>query len=204
MSGDDCRTRATKSVTVLLPCTVAVGLFGLLKKTSPAPFDAAIIGSRSRRNCESTLISAIGMLRALRDPRQFSNVGAPVTRPRVGDVNARTAFFRISCEPAPRTMFSGLILNFAAIAATSAAFTRRAVERIAARLGELSEDRVEHGLARPERILVAADADFGNAWRHERPSPAPLHGVGLVGFHASRGDECAGERNDPSRKKAAA
>ena len=51
---------------------------------------------------------------------QFSNVGAAVTRPRVGDVNARTAFLRISCEPAPRTTFSGFALNFVALAVTSA------------------------------------------------------------------------------------
>ena len=48
---------------------------------------------------------------------QFSKVGKAVTNARVGDVNARTAFLRISCEPAPTTTFSGLALNFAAIAA---------------------------------------------------------------------------------------
>ena len=36
---------------------------------------------------------------------QFSNVGKAVTNARVGDVNARTAFLRISCEPAPTTTF---------------------------------------------------------------------------------------------------
>ena len=43
-----------------------------------------------------------------------------MTSPRAGDVNARTAFFRISCDPAPRTMFSGLTVNLRAIAAVSA------------------------------------------------------------------------------------
>ena len=52
-------------------------------------------------------------------PVQFSNVGAPVTSGRNGDVNARIADFRISCDPAPSTTFSGLALCSAAIVSAS-------------------------------------------------------------------------------------
>ena len=48
------------------------------------------------------------------------------------------------------------------------AFARRAVERIASGLGELVDDGIEHGLAGPERILVAADADDFHAFRQLR------------------------------------
>ena len=41
-------------------------------------------------------------------PVQFSNVGDAVTRCRYGDVNARIALFRISCEPAPSDDVLGL------------------------------------------------------------------------------------------------
>ena len=44
------RTRCTKSAMALLPCTVAVGLFGLFRKTRPAPFAAGAMPSRSRRS----------------------------------------------------------------------------------------------------------------------------------------------------------
>src|SRR3954469_18120702 len=114
------RTPATKSATLRAPWTVAVGLFGLLKKISPAPFEAAIIESRSSRNVESTMTSVIGWPSRLAVPEQFSKVGAPVTSPRLGEVKARTAFFRISCEPPPRTTFSGLIRYLDARADTSA------------------------------------------------------------------------------------
>ena len=70
---------------------------------------------------------------------QFSNVGAAVTSGRNGDVKARTALF-----------------------------VRRAVEWIASGFGELVHDRVEHGLPRPERILIAADLDFLDALRRSR------------------------------------
>jgi hypothetical protein len=51
---------------------------------------------------------------------QFSNVGSAVTSPRPAVTHARIALFRISCEPAPRTTFSGLALFFSAIVAISA------------------------------------------------------------------------------------
>ena len=74
------RTFATKSATVFAPCTVAVGLFGLLKKTSPAPGDASIIGWMSSRKFASTLISLRPCLSFFAVFVQFSNVGAAVTR----------------------------------------------------------------------------------------------------------------------------
>ena len=43
-----------------------------------------------------------------------------MTRPLAGDVYARTALFRISCEPAPSTMLTGLTPNLDAIALASA------------------------------------------------------------------------------------
>ena len=49
----------------------------------------------------------------------------------------------------------------------------RAVERVAAGLGELAHDRVERRLARAERVLVAADADGLDAGRQRRPGLVP-------------------------------
>src|SRR5581483_11847942 len=119
VSGDARRTRSTKSATVFALWTVAVGVFGLLKKTRPAPLlAAAIIGSTSSLRLDSTLTSTSACFSCLATLVQFSKVGDAVTSARDGDVNARTALFRISCEPAPRTTFSGLVLNFAARAAT--------------------------------------------------------------------------------------
>ena len=120
VSGEAARTFCTKSVTALLPCTVAVGLFGLFRNTRPAPLAAAAIASRSRRSAASTLTSVTGCPSFFANCGQFSNDGAAVTRPRVGDVKARTALFRISCEPAPSTTFSFLAPNFVAMAATRA------------------------------------------------------------------------------------
>src|SRR4051812_35591043 len=97
---------------VLAPCTVAVGLFGLLTKTRPADCDASIIESRSRRNIEAPLILLTGGPRFFATPGQFSNDGAAVTRRCLGVVKARTPFLKSSSDPPPRTMFSGLILNF--------------------------------------------------------------------------------------------
>jgi hypothetical protein len=50
---------------------------------------------------------------------------------------------------------------------------RRTVERIASRFGKLSENRVERGLAGPERVLVAADADFVDARRQDGSGTLP-------------------------------
>ena len=44
--------------------------------------------------------------------------GAAVVSARYGVTNARIALFRISCEPAPSTMFSGLAPCFLAIVST--------------------------------------------------------------------------------------
>src|SRR5262245_11350523 len=119
VSGEMRRTRSTKSVTVLMPCTVAVGLFGLLKKIRPAPRAAVIIVSGSTRNCESTFASTTGNFQRRAMLVQFSNVGAAVTKWRYGDVKARIALFRISCEPPPSVTFSALVLYSAAIVSTS-------------------------------------------------------------------------------------
>ena len=174
MSGEMRRTRSTKSVTVLAPCTVAVGLFGLLKKMRPAPRAVAIMPSRSSRHAESTLISVTGNFMLARVARAVLERRRARSRaPRYGETNARIALFRISCEPAPSTMFSGLVLCFVGDRVDEVAVVRRAVERIAARLGELAEDRVERGLARPERILVAVDLDLFDARRQLRPVPRP-------------------------------
>jgi len=122
VDGEALRIRSTMSATVFAPWTVAVGLFGLLKKTRPAsPFDAAaIIPSTSRRIAESTFTSVSGSLYFFAKPVQFSNVGSAVTSAFCGVTHARIAFFRISCEPAPSTMFSDLTRNRSASAPTSA------------------------------------------------------------------------------------
>src|SRR5207302_8385423 len=61
------------------------------------------------------------------------------------------------------------------------ALARRAVERVAARLRELAEDRVERHFAGPERVLAAADPDFAGGWRAERtPGAAVLLRLGQV------------------------
>ena len=196
MSGETARTRSTKSVTVFAPCTVAVGLFGLLKKTRPAPLrrgDHRLEVEPERRidlDLGDRHVRASRVARAVLERRRAGR-----RAPASAMMNARIALFRISCEPAPRTMFSGLTLNFAAIAATSVAVVRRAVERIAARLGELAENRVERRLAGPERILVAADADFVDARRHERRAAAAPAPLGQMRLQPARGDERAGKRN---------
>ena len=115
MSGDALRIRSTMSVTVFAPWTVAVGLFGIVEE------DEA--GAACRRRGDHRLdVEAhrrvdlhlgqrqVVALRA--KPVQFSNVGSAVTSAAVGDDQARIALLRISCEPAPRTMFSGLTLYF--------------------------------------------------------------------------------------------
>src|SRR5512145_740661 len=107
-AGDDDRMRATMSLTVFAPCTVAVGLFGLLKNTNPLPGAAAIMPSTSRRKLESTLTSFTCRFRRFEKFVGFSNVGTAVTRPLLSLVNARTAFLKISCDPAPNVTFSGL------------------------------------------------------------------------------------------------
>jgi hypothetical protein len=98
-------------------------LFGLLKKTRPAsPFDAAaIIPSTSRRIAESTLTSVTGSLCRFAKFVGFSKVGRAVTSARSAVTQARTALLRISCEPAPITMFSRLVLCFSAMVAMRAA-----------------------------------------------------------------------------------
>ncbi len=121
VSGEMRRTRSTKSVTTFAPCTVAVGLFGLLKNTRPAPRALATMPSTSSLPAESTLTSVTGSFHLRAKFVQFSNVGAAVTSCRPGDTNARTALRRISCEPAPSTMFSGLTLCFLAIVSTRSA-----------------------------------------------------------------------------------
>ncbi len=68
---------------------------------------------------------------------------------------------------------------------------RRAVERIPVGFGKLAEDRVDRGLARTERILVAADADDVNpGWRGG--TLAPLLGFRHVFLVATRGHEFSG------------
>ena len=118
VSADDLRMRSTKSVTAFRLCTVAVGLFGLLKNTRPAPFAAAAIASRSSRKLESTLLSRTGCPSCLARLVGFSKVGSAVVNASAGDVNSITAFRRISCDPAPITTFSGLVPYLVAIVAT--------------------------------------------------------------------------------------
>ena len=120
MSGEAARIAFTMSATAVLPCTVAVGLFGLQKNTRPAPFDASTILSMSMRSLPSKPTSRTGVPIFLAVSRGFSNDGQAVTRGLVGEVNARTAWVRISPDPGPSTMFSFLALNFCARAAISA------------------------------------------------------------------------------------
>ena len=102
-------------------------------------------------------------------------------------------------------MFSGLTLNLRGDRPRPGrSLVRGAVEGIASRLGEFAEHRVEHGLAGPERILVAADADFGDARRHEHAPAATLLRFGKVRFQASGRDGRAGKGHHPSRKEPAA
>ena len=64
---------------------------------------------------------------------------------------------------------------------------RCAVEGIAAGLGELAGDGVEHLAARSERVLVAAEADLGDARRQRRTGLPPLRlQVGNVSLMAAR------------------
>ena len=73
---------------------------------------------------------------------------------------------------------------------------RRAVERVASGLGELADDRIERGLAGPERILVAADTDWLDARRQLRPGRlSTLSGLRLILLVAAGRDP---ERGVPS------
>ena len=120
VSGEAARMALTMSATAVLPCTVAVGLFGLQKNTSPAPFDASTILAMSMRSLPSKPTSRTGVPIFLAVSRGFSNDGQAVTSGLVGEVKARTACVRISPEPGPSTMFSFLAPNFCASAAMRA------------------------------------------------------------------------------------
>ena len=109
---------------------------------------------------------------AWRCPVQFSNVGVAVTSALAGDVNARTALFRISCEPGAEDDVGRLDAELRGDGRAQRALGRRAVERIAAGLGKLPHDRVDRRLAGTERVLVAADPDRLHARRQHRPGPA--------------------------------
>src|SRR5688572_17275023 len=104
VSGDAARTRLTKSATAGAPCTVAVGLFGLQKNTRPAPLDASTSLSMLIRRLASRSTARTSVPIFLAVSRGFSNVGHAVASGFDGDVNARTAFDRISPEPGPRTI----------------------------------------------------------------------------------------------------
>ena len=178
------------SATAGWPWTVAVGLLGLQKNTRPAPFDASIILSMSMRSLPSKPTSLTGVPIFFAVSRGVSKDGQAVTSGRVGEVKARTACSRISPEPGPSSTFSCLAENFCAIAAMSAALGLPGVERIAVRLGELPDDGVEHVLARPERVLVARDADghgdggHRHARRVDLPASRPraaIHSARVVG-----------------------
>src|SRR6266851_5791860 len=58
VSGDALRTCATNSATVFAPCTVAVWLFGLLKKTNPAPLAAGLVFFNNPNNPTATVHGA--------------------------------------------------------------------------------------------------------------------------------------------------
>src|SRR5690349_3065406 len=79
VSGDARLTRSTNAMTSLLLCTVAVGLFGLQKYTSPTPFDASAIALRSRLSLESTGGALTGCLRNFAKLPGASNVGSGAT-----------------------------------------------------------------------------------------------------------------------------
>src|SRR5215207_5218650 len=101
VSGDAARTRLTKSATVDALCTVAVGLFGLQKKTRPAPFDASTSLSMSTLRLLSSAIARTGVPIFSAVVRGFSKVGQGVASGFDGEVKARTALVRISPDPAP-------------------------------------------------------------------------------------------------------
>src|SRR5918993_5116779 len=96
VSGDAARICCTRSATVVLPWTVAVGLLGLQKNTSPAPLEASIIFAASMRSLPSSGTSLIAEPIFLAVSRGASKDGHAVTSGLVGDVKARTALVRIS------------------------------------------------------------------------------------------------------------
>ena len=97
---------------------------------------------------------------------------------------------RICVDPQPRTMFSGLTPSFFAIASMRSPPARRIAARRAAALAERGAHGLHHGLARPERILVAAQADHARRDRFERRFERGPEAV----LAAARANPCPGQR----------
>ena len=114
VSGDAARIAFTMSATAVLPCTVAVGLFGIAEEHQAGAL------RRLDHLGEVDVQLAVEADLAHGEPiflavsRGFSNDGQAVTSGLVGEVKARTACVRISPEPGPSTMCSFLALNFCA------------------------------------------------------------------------------------------
>ena len=70
---------------------------------------------------------------------------------------------RICVDPQPRTMFSGLDAELLRDGVDEVAAGRRIASGRAAALAERRAHRLHDGLARPERVLVAAQADHARA-----------------------------------------
>ena len=182
--------RCTKSVTALLPCTVAVGLFGLLRNTRPAPLAAAAIAvevepeRRVDLDLGHRMPEFLRELRAVLERRCGGHEAAGRRRERAD--RALEDLLRAGAEDD----VLGLGAELRRDGGDERAVGRRAVERIASGLGELAHDRVERRLARAERILVAADADGLDARRQLRPggAVAALRGLRLVLLVAARGN----------------
>jgi len=92
-------------------------LFGLQKKISPAPADAAVIAGTSSFRSPSTGMSFTAAFIARAFRAGFSHVGTGATRCRLADVNASTAASMTSVEPVPIKTFFGSTSRYFAIAA---------------------------------------------------------------------------------------
>ncbi len=186
VSGEAARTFCTKSVTALLPCTVAVGLFGLFRNTRPAPFAAAAmrVEVEAQRRVDLDLgdrmPEPLRELRAVLERRRGGDQAAGRRRERAD--GALQNLLRAGAEHD----VLGLGPELRRDGGDERAVGGRAVERIAPGLGELAHDRVERRLARAERVLVAADADGLDAGRQRRSRrwggtspvrPAPVPGA---------------------------
>src|SRR5438477_11200742 len=117
VSGERDSTCCTNASTFDLPCTVAVGLFGLQKKTRPAPLAAAAVASRSILSWASTLGDSTGWPRNLANVPGASKLGSGETSALVGDVNAYTPARSSSPDPQPKMTFDALTPCAACVAA---------------------------------------------------------------------------------------
>ncbi len=106
MSGELDFTRRMNAATSGNECAVAVGLFGLQRKTIPAPLAATAIPSRSsfRFGRSGTARTLPPMVWAVRFGLPYE--GEPLTSGRLGETKARTEASRMCPEPVVVRIFS--------------------------------------------------------------------------------------------------